>query len=39
MTDKCQEDLDVAYKLIPIAGFIMFVAGLAVGKYFPWLVW
>ena len=32
MTDK--EDADLFAKLIPITGFIMFVAGLAVGKYF-----
>jgi len=29
-----EEKLDIAYNLIPVIGFIMFVAGLLVGKFF-----
>jgi len=31
---KAEEDRDFYAKMIPVVGFIMFVAGLAVGKYF-----
>jgi len=29
-----EKDLDTAYNLIPLTGFIMFVVGLVVGKFF-----
>ena len=30
----CEEDRDFYRKIIPTTGFIMFIAGLAVGKFF-----
>ncbi len=34
MTETTEEKLDTCYKLMGAVGFIMFIAGLAVGKFF-----